>query len=125
MFRTVATAIALLLLSGGARADGSELIRGPLQSGNDYLRYCQAGEDDAAFVICVYYTKGVVDGWSSRDRLSDAGIPTRQLICLPESVTMGQIVAMTIRYMELKPEYRSLLAREVVTLTMMEHFMCP
>lgn len=123
---------ALLVTSATAGAQTanlrtSEIAAGPLVSGNDYLRYCQAEEGTVDYLVCAYFTRGVIGGWGVRDRMNVTGIAGsgNRLTCLPETASTGQVMSITVAWLEDNPEDRHLLASEAIALSLLRVFRCP
>lgn len=108
-------------------AQNGVLEAGPLSTGNDYIRYCEADVGSVAFLVCAYYTRGVVEGFTMRDEIGAEGegaLRTSRLICLPPQSVAGQWKDITLRYLEENPEKRHWLARELMLVALLEAFPC-
>ena len=84
------------------------------ENGNSFLAQC--GNYEAAPATCTAYVGGVMDGRNSIDKPG---------FCLPDHVTYGQMVRVSIKYMQTHPESLHLPTTWLVILANAEAFPCP
>lgn len=105
--------LAVIVCASGALAQDakSALIT---ESGNAFLATCENHETAPA--LCTVYVGGVIDGRFSTDKPG---------FCLPETISYGQELRVTIKYMQDHPEALHVRTMWLVILAHAEAFPCP
>lgn len=114
MKNSIATAaMSLVCIAAGAQAP-PEPFQSAFESGNSLLsRALNRSTNEADFGKALFFVRGVSDATSGTTH------------CAPESVTNGQILAMSIKLLEEWPEQRHRAAASYVIHAMREAFPCP
>jgi len=93
-------------------------LDGTFWSGNDLLEVCRSNRDGSS--ICAAYIMGVVD-----TEANTAGYQGRlPIFCIPTGATNVQLVDVTVRYLEDRPELRHASAAGLVQAAMVKAFAC-
>ncbi len=71
-------------------------------SGNDLLELCTSENETVSIALCY----GFIAGLLSRDRLAGAISKGSQIVCLPDSVTRGQMREVIVAFLRSHPEKR-------------------
>ena len=119
MKRTVPILTALLLLSPTLATAASVAQWGAADTGNKLYEFCSdpdKGSSERNY--CLGYLSGAYDGVALAARISDSKL------CVPDTVTLGQIVDVFIKYSRNNPEKRNENAATVLGLSLFAYWPC-
>src|SRR5260221_9275879 len=100
--RIAATALlAMLTVSAGAAAQENW----NLQTGNDYLATCSTAIEGVHVndVLCLGYMKGALALLTSTQLLYDAVRKQSAVVCIPNNVSMGQLMRISLKFLNDNP----------------------
>jgi hypothetical protein len=119
MKRTVPILAALLLLSPVLTTTASASQWGAADTGNKLYELCRQPEKAIMEkTYCLGYLSGAYDGVALAARISDSKL------CVPDTVTLGQIVDAFMKYSRNNPEKRNENAATVLGLSLFAYWPC-
>ncbi|MBS0483345.1 MAG: hypothetical protein JSR96_14605 [Proteobacteria bacterium] len=108
-----------MILAAALILMGAEAVTSPLASGNTFLAECEKSKvhtkDNLIFGVCTGYLRGIVD----RDLVSE-----ERQICMPKSVTNGQLLDVALEFLRHNPERRQLSAGLLTSFALSQNFPC-
>ena len=102
------------------------LVSGPINAQSDFTgnvlhESCKAPEDSDVYLLCGAYISGVAHILLNRKFYSQKILSK---ICIPPSVTNGQIIDITKKFLREQPEMRDAVAGGIVIIAVAEAFPC-
>lgn len=98
-------------------------------SANDFLRLCEAKENQATVMTgaCTGYVQGVIDGFDAAFIFGQTARhePPKGFFCTPPESTMGQKYRVVVKFMKDHPEKDHLPVNGIVVEAIVKAFPCP